>query len=233
MSRHRLARTFAPGAIRALLLVASAATVAAASGCARPVPVERVPRSTILVMDFAVPTGVRENPREVRGWWFGARTIHQNPRAGRLMAERLTARLAPEPYANLFSRLELKYYFARKKQNLKAAYEHLTDAQLDELVSAVDPLEFARELGADKILSGRIVRSYMSEHRTFHFFSSVLEVEVELIDALSGRVEWTRRYRDRRWLGSQFTAQDEAAKRIVRDLRAEYFAPLASPASAR
>lgn len=183
----------------------------------------------MLILDFRTPPGIRENPKEVRGWWLGARTIHQNPHAGTAMAERLNARLASLPFVELYPRLDLRYYFARKRQNLAEAFPSLPEEKVEELVADADPLAYARELGADKLLRGRVVRNYLSDHRTLHVWSSVVEVEIELVDALSGRTEWRRSYRDRTWLASQFSAQDELAKRIARDLRDEYFRPLATP----
>ena len=205
------------------------------AGCARPFPSDQVPRMKILIMDFDLAPGLRETTRAVRGWWLGARTIYQNPRAGTMFAERLTSNLAIYPFVNLFSRLDLKYYFARKRQSLRAVYNYLSDAEIEDLMRQVSALDFARELGADKVLSGRVVENFLSENRTIHIWASSAHVECRITDVLTGRVEWEKEYRLRVWFASQFSVQEEIARRVADDLREEYFRPLigGSPNSGR
>ncbi len=198
------------------------------SACSGHFPEDRVPKMKILIPDFDVPPGSRETPREIRGWWLGARTIYQNPRAGAMFADHLTTHLARFPFVNLFSRVDLKYYFARKKQNLKEAYGYLTEEELAEAMRQVPKLDFARELGADKLLSGRIVRNFLSEHRTFHWWTSLVEVDCEMTDVLTGKSEWKKTYRLRKFLASQDTVQEELSRRVAQDLKNSYFRPLAT-----
>lgn len=202
-------------------------SLGATSCVRRSFPEDKVPPLKILVMNFATPPGVRENPRDIRGWWFAASNVYQNPRSGIMMAERISSHLAPLSFVNLFSRVDLKYYFARKRQNLSQAYKSLGDEEIAKLMDEVPAIEFARELNADKVVSGRIVENYLDENRTIHWWSSVLDVEVELTDTATGTVEWSKRYRKRGILDSQSTVQDEVARRIVEDLKREYFRPLA------
>lgn len=197
------------------------------SACSGRFPEERVPPMKILIADFAVPPGMKENPKEIRGWWFGADSIYQNPRAGAIMAERITSRVAAWKFVNLYSRVDLKYYYARKRQNLKEAYEYLGDDEIDTLIGQVPQLDFARELGADKLLSGRIVRNHLQQNRTFNWWKSLAEIEVEMTDVLTGRVEWSRTYKASKRFASQYTVQDELAEEIAADLRREYFKPMA------
>lgn len=217
-----------PSALTLLILTVGLGLAQGLAGCARrPAPEEKVPPLKILVMNFQTPPGVRENPRDIRGWWFGSSTIYQNPRAGVIMAERISAHLSKFSFINLFSRVDLKYYFARKRQNLRESFPEVSDEDLNKLMDNVPSIDFARELTADKVISGRIVENYLDENRTIHWWSSVIEVEVELTDVATGEVEWRKRYRDRDWLDSQFNAQDKIAEEIVEDLRTEYFRAMA------
>lgn len=201
------------------------------TACADRFPEERVPPMKLLILDFVVPPGMRENPKEIRGWWMGADTIYQNPRAGAIMSERITSRVAPWKFVNLYSRVDLKYYFARKRQNLKESYDYLGEDEIDSLIAQVPQLDFARELGADKLLSGRIVHNHLKENRTFNWWKSIAEIEVEMTDVLTGQVEWSKTYKDSKRFASQYTVQDEIAQQVAKDLRREYFKPMALAAN--
>jgi len=219
-----------PASAVGLAILAGATFMLAA--CARaPFPDERIPKMQVLIMDFHLPPGLRETPREIRGWWLGASTIYQNPRAGTMFAERLTAHLALYPFVNLFSRLDLKYYFARKRHLLRETFDYLDDAEIDALMDQIPPEDFARELGADKVLSGRIIADYLDENRTIHWWHSATQVQCALTDVLTGRVEWRKDYRLKKFFASQFTIQQELARRVAEDLRDEYFRPLAVAAT--
>ncbi|MBI3735193.1 hypothetical protein HY256_01615 [Candidatus Sumerlaeota bacterium] len=182
----------------------------------------------LLIMDFDMPKGMKENVKDVRGWWLGADTIRQNPRAGAMFADLLTHEIAGFKFINLFSRVDLKYYFARKRQALKEAYDYLDDDELDDRMALVPKLDYARELNADIMLSGRIIENYLSENRTFHWWKSIVEVECELTDVLSGEVKWKKKYRLKRRFASQYTPQREIARRAAEDLKREYFRNLAN-----
>lgn len=197
------------------------------AGCSRPFPADHVPRMKILIPDFEMAEGLREDTRDVRGWWFGANTIYQNPRAGAMFAERLNAKMTPLPFLNMFSVSDLKYYFAGKRELLKKAFPHLEDSEINDMMRQVPVSDFARELGADKVISGRIVSNYLGENRTIHWWSSFAQIEVRVTDAVTGRVEWEKEYQQKRWFASQFTVQDEIAGRVEKDLKEEYFRPLA------
>jgi hypothetical protein len=217
VARHSLALAIALSAIVSMVLT---------TGCATRFPEDRVPKMKILVMDFEVPPGIKENPSAVRGWWLGARNVRQNPRAGTMFAERLRAYLVAYPWVSIFYKPELSRYFARKEQRLKEAYDYLDDAEIDELMAQVPQLDYARELGADKLLTGRVVENYLSENRTIHTWSSRSHIEVQMIDVLTGHIEWQKEYKERRRFASQFTVQDEIAQQVVEDLKEEYFRPM-------
>lgn len=206
-----------------------AAVLLLASGCQTRFPSEQIPKMKWLITDFRQPRALSEQPTAVRGWWFTARTIRQNPRAGTMMTEALQRRMAQLDFVNLYSPLDLRYYFAGKRELLKEAWPDLTDEQREELLAQVPPLEFARELGADKLLTGRILRQYMGENRTIHWWWATLEAEAQVIDVASGRVERTYHYFLRDQSSSDLDLQEKFAERLIRDMKRDYFLPLARP----
>lgn len=229
MRHHRtlFAPAFRRAALQAallglLILTASATLV----GCQH-FPSQQIPKMKWLIVPFEQPAAMSEAPRSIRGWWFGARTLRRNPRAGAMMAETLSRKMSNLEFLNLYSAIELKYYFADKRQLLKESYPNLTDPELDRTLAQAPKVEFAKELGADKVLTGRIISQYMGENRTIHWWWAVLEVEVQVIDAASGKTEWSGHYNLRNQFASQSDMQERFADRLIRDLKKQYFLPMA------
>jgi hypothetical protein len=203
-----------------------------AMACQPRFPSRNVPRMNWLIMPFDQPATMGTDTHAIRGWWLGARTIYQNPRAGVLLAEASTHVMAGLDYVNLYPSMELRDYFARMRDTLKRVYPYLEDVEIDRLMSLVPPVDFARELGADKVLTGRIIRQYMADHRTIHWWWSVLEVDCEVIDVPSGKAEWQRHYVIRDQFASMTTVQEELARQLIEDLQENYFRPLARDSGA-
>ena len=197
------------------------------TGCQSRFPSEQIPKMKWLILPFTQPQAMSENPLAVRGWWFGARTIRQNPRGGDMLAEILSHKMGRLDYLNLYSTIDMKYYFANKRQLLKDAYPHLADKELAALIDGVPPLEYAKDLGADKVLSGRILRMYMGENRTIHWWWSTLAVECQVTDVATGKVEKTFQYDLRHQFASLSSMEEEVADRLIKDLEKQYFRPMA------
>ena len=197
------------------------------TGCQGRFPSERIPKMVWLVMPLEQPPAMGEATRAIRGWWFGARTIRQNPRAGEMLAEDLNRDLARLEFVNLYSQIDMRYYFAEKRRLLKKSYNELSNEEIEQLLGQVPVTEYARELGADKILTGRIIRNYMAENRTIHWWWSLAEVECNVIDVASGKTEWTRHYVLSEQLASQSSVLEDLSRRVVADLKKQYFRPLA------
>lgn len=203
----------------ALLLM----VLVAASGCRGALPVERMPRMRWLVTSIVSET---TPTRDIHGWWFGARTIRMNPRAGASLSETISQALASHTFINQYSPIDLRYYFADKREMLGKAYPQLGDAEIDDLLSKVPPVRFARELGADKLVTGRIERNHLGENRTIHWWWSVLDAEIQVVDVRTGTVEWTRRYHYWKNFASPEDLQQRMAQRFVKDLDKSYFPTL-------
>jgi len=196
------------------------------AGCQTRFPSEQVPKMKWLIVPFSQPPVMGGNPPPVRGWWFGARTIRENPRAGIMLSETLNRRMAALKFLNLYTAIDLKYYFADKRKLLKDAYPQMTDLEIEAALHKVPPIEFGKELGADKVLAGRIVSQYMAENRTFHWWWAVLIAEVQVTDVASGKVEWSRSYTFGKQFASQSDVQEMLGDRLIDDLEQTYFKPM-------
>lgn len=213
-----LARFRRPVALAMLLLLA---------GCAAHFPADRIPKTRWLIMPMEQPPTLQRDTRFIQGFWFFARTVRQNPRAAEMLADTLSRRLAPLDCVNLFSQIDLKYYFADKRQRLEAAYPWLEAERIHELMYGVPPRQYGLELDADKILGGRIIRHYMAENRLVHWWWSVLEVRAQVIDVRTGEIEWEKDYYARDHFGSMSAVQEQIATELVEDLKRDYFLPMA------
>jgi hypothetical protein len=208
---------------RVALLIMAATTLA---GCHTPLRVERMPRMRWLVMPPQQIDAASTNTREIRGWWFSARTIRRNPRGGQLLADAISQNLANYSFINQFSPIDLRYYFADKRQMLVKAYPNLKDPELDDLLGKVPPLDYARELGADKLVAGTIDRLYVGENRTIHWWWALLSVELKVVDVRTGNVEFSKDYRVWQNFSSTEDAEQTIADRFVKDLERKYFRPM-------
>lgn len=200
----------------------------ALTACQARFPGERIPKMAWLVVPFDQPPAFDTDTRAIQGWWFGARTIRQNARAGELVAETLMRKMAAWDFVHLYSSIDLRYYFADKREALANAYPYLQEDEIDQLLDDVPDLDYARELGADKLITGRILRQYMAENRTIHWWWSVVEIRFDVVDVATGEVEWSRRYQDRRQFASQVSVMEDVVDQFLEDLKQEYFRPLAA-----
>ncbi len=219
-----------PRLLRRVALAAMLVAPLFAAGCRSAFPGHQVPRMRWLVLPLEQPPAMADTPIAIRGWWLGARTIRQNPRAGAELADVISRAFDKElPFVNQFSQVDLRYYFADKRERLRQAYAHLEDPEVERLIAQVPPIDYARELGADKMLTGRILRDYMGEHRTIHWWWSVVEAEISVVDVRTGTIEWTGHYSIDDTFGSMLAAEEELARQLVDDLREQYFRPLITP----
>ncbi len=196
------------------------------AGCQHGLRAEHMPRMRWLVMPFS-QTDPTTGTNELRGWWLGARTIRRNPSGGQLLADAISARLADYPFINQFSPIDLRYYFADKRKKLSTAYPHLKYADAERLLSKVPAIDYARELGADKLVRGRIERLWIGENRTIHWWWAVLQADVEVVDVRTGAVDWRRHYDIWQNFGSTEDAMAELAREMMKGLEREYFKPMA------
>lgn len=195
--------------------------------CRSHFPAEQVPKMQWLILPFNQPPEIDKYPRVVKGWWFQAKTIRKNPRGGEMLSDNLRRAMSELEFINMYTTIDLSYYFADKRELLAEAFPQLSRSDIDSHIQNVPKLRYARELGADKMLSGRIVRHYMAENRAFHWWWCVLEVDCSVIDVKSGQEEWNRHYELTDSFVSQQELQEKLIGNLIQDLKQEYFLYLA------
>lgn len=193
------------------------------AGCSRrPVPEPLTVK--ILVHDFEVSDNIESSPEEIRGWWFGSRDIRRNPNSGIIFADILAREINEEVNpADVYSRTDYKYYLANKKRLLEEEYPSLNNQDIEALMNEIPPLDFARDLQVDLLIIGNLNAAYTTHSRAFHWWSSVIDASLMMLDVNTGDPVWTKDIRVRKNLGSQPSAMQKAADEITKDLKGDYF----------
>lgn len=209
----------------AALAIFSAAAALSISGCVRGRPPAVMPlKSTILIMDLSIPDDIAETGHSVGGWWFGAHTDFRNANVGSIFADALTVEMRRQmDWADLFDRLYVRQYFSRKRTLLQNEFTDMNSDELDALMARISPLEFARELGADKVIVGKLNSSETFYQRTVKYWSSSVDVRLELLDVDSGRTLWRGSERKKGRFRSQKTVMEIIAQRLVKEMSSDYF----------
>jgi hypothetical protein len=215
-----------PSFRRTAALVVSMFVLMAGIGCRAPFPAERVPRMQWLILPPVVPPAMRETPTAIQGWWLGARTIRQNPNAGEEVVQIWARRLAALGFVDLYSPVDLRYYFADKRQALQTAYPRLTRTEIDKLLDAVPKVKFGKELGADRVLTGRINALYMADNRTIHWWWSVADITLQAYDVATDKLVWECHYHERQQFATQEDVLAAIMDRAIVDMKREVFLPL-------
>lgn len=231
-----------PAAARLLAVLLLGVCAAAAGAEARRSPRAQAPVSgsniTAVVLDFCVVPRVveRRDPctrklewnekpvqaeKDVRGWWFGSQDIYYNPNIGRVAADIVSSALMESGALNMHSREDLKYYYADKRDALRAKLK-LSSKQLDRALLMLDPVKIGRELGLDKVIAGKICDSETRHSRAFGYFASAVSFNVTVYDVASGKAEYARDFRGIMGLGSQSLTIEENAKELAAELKQRY-----------
>jgi hypothetical protein len=207
------------------LAVALLVLVAAVASCARK-PLREPLKVRIAVLDMQVPKEFK-SPKEVQGWWFSARDVYHDPNAGQIFSDLLAKRLRKLPYLEVHSRVDYKYYVARKLERLKQAFPNLTNDEIASLFNESSPVDIGKDMnhywGVDKVVAGRILSGSTEHNRTFHWWKSSIEIEVSLIDVETGKTEWQATIEKSKNFRSQYRTMELAADELVRRMVKEYF----------
>jgi len=178
----------------------------------------------ILVVDFEEAPEIETRQKQVRGWWFGSRDIYHNPNAGEIFADIFARQLNERiPSVEVYSRTDFKYYSANMKDRLRKTYPRLNDKSLDHILSQVSPCDLARDLNLNLVLTAKLNNCYTSHNRSFHWWSSMIDVDVKLLDAESGSGEWSGHRDTRKIFLSQPSAMEKVAESLIRQMKKEYF----------
>jgi len=184
----------------------------------RPTPLK------ILVVDFEADAEILSQPKKVEGWWFSSRDVYNNSSVCEIFAD-IFARQMKEiiPSVEVYSRVDFKYYSANMKDRLKKNYPRLNNKSLDYLFSRVSPCDLARDLNLDLVLSAKLNKCYTTHNRAIHWWSSVIDVDVALLDAESGFPEWKAHRDSRKYFLSQYSSMEKVAESLIKQMKKEYF----------
>ena len=178
----------------------------------------------LLVVDFSEAEEIKSNPREIKGWWFGSRDVYRNPNTGEIFADIFSKRIDQQiSCVDSYSRTDLKYYMANKKDRLKKQFPELEENEIDQLFSDISVCDFAKDLQIDMVLIGKLNQCHTSHNRTIHWWSSVVDVDAILLDAETCEPEWSGRIAMRKNFRSQYGAMEKAAERLIKQMKREYF----------
>ncbi len=221
---------------RCLVGLIAAGLAFSALGCAHKPTLIQPLRSTVLLMDFEVSGKVKETRHKIVGWWMGARSEFRNENAGKLFADSLTREMRREmAWVSLFDTLYLRKYFGEKRrlleeeftEELSAMSDEEAKKEIDRLMEQISPASFARELRADRVLTGRVLESRTFFQRTLRYWTSKVEVEFSLTDVATGETLWSCRDDEWEFLDSQKETMDVLARKLVERMKEEYYmAPL-------
>jgi hypothetical protein len=216
---HSLAAT----GLRVFWLGLFGAVALLGAGCGRPkpyVPTLQAPRR-VAVLDLAESQTVRTVPLKTESWWFFAYDLYRDENFGNVVADELAEALEEFPYLDLYSRLELKYYFAARREVLEGAFKKLgeyTDAQYEEMIDRIDLVKIGRDLGVDYVIAGRVEDACLARNRTIHWTWSFAEVVIEVHDTRTGKPIYRKTLRDRRVLATPNRLVRDAIQDILPEL---------------
>jgi hypothetical protein len=227
------------------------AVTALSCGTASVEPRVQPPSFRLAVLDLAVPEQWRKaatpDPmdKERRGWWFGSETRFHNPGLGRVAGDAFAQELARLPFISLVSRTDIKYRMAdllqrlhdvrdKQRRELDASLNpadnekarkirQMTEADYENELQNVSAVAIAKELDADRVLTGRIHDAAIVHNRTTDFYHSYVDLEVRLVDVDTGKVLWSQRQMFKRRSVSTPFLLEEAAHQMVEKMKREHF----------
>jgi curli biogenesis system outer membrane secretion channel CsgG len=191
----------------------------------------------VVVLDFSMAPRVSESrdenrqlqysdkevktETEIRGWWFGSTDVYFSESAGKMAADLFSDAIREEGAFNLYSRENLKYYYADKKEVLNTKLK-IADKDLDKALLTLNPVRVGREVGADKVVVGHICDSERRHSRAFGYFGTMNSYQVSVYDVRSGRLEYTQSFSGFRGRRSPYGAFEEDAGKFAAGMAAYY-----------
>ena len=218
-------------------MVALATMSAAAGKKARPASTEGKP--SIAVLDFSLSTRVVEKrdactrelkystkpvetEKDIRGWWFGAQDVRYNANTGRMAADLFSDALRESGAFKVYSREDLKYYYADKKDILREKFPTLTEDDLDTAVLTLNPISIAREIDVKKVITGHFADAEFRSSRSTGFFTGAVSFTVSVHDAKTGKLDFSREYKGVKALKSLHSTIEKYADEFVSEASAHY-----------
>lgn len=181
------------------------------------------PSTKIAVLNFELVQNV-DVSKELKGWWFTSRDVYYNKNAGEIIADIFADAIRNRcPFADVYSRTDYKYYLVSKREILRRELTDLNDEEIDRIIRELDPIDIGRDLGMDKVVLGRVFDTYTTHHRTVHWWSSVVDAEVKVIDVATGNIEWQKRMDERNICLSWYSTAETLAKKMIKLMNKQLF----------
>ena len=181
------------------------------------------PGTKIAVLNFDLTQDVDVN-KELKGWWFTSRDVYYNQNAGEIIADIFADTIRNQcPFADVYSRTDYKYYLVSKREILKRELPDLNDDKIDQIIHELDPVDIGRDLGMDKVVVGAVFDTYTTHHRTVHWWSSVVDAEVKIIDVATGKIEWQSRMDERNICLSWYSTANTLARKMIKLMNKQLF----------
>jgi hypothetical protein len=155
----------------------------------------------------------------IKGWWFGAHDRIYSPNSGSLAAESLARELDRLPGVEVYSREDLVVYLGQKERLLRASYPALTPRQRKLVLAQQDPVDFGRSLNVDYVVAPTIYDSVTGLNRTFSWWYSTIDTNVQIYDVATGEAVWAWPYRGTSAFSSQARLYDFYARKVARKVR--------------
>lgn len=185
------------------------------------------------MLDFRTPESFAEPATYQRGWWFGARTIRENKRAGSMMADVLAVALTELSYLKVYPRAELQALISEQHMSSVSRLWGPRDPDLSKIILEVPPLDIGRDVQADQVLTGEILEAYESSQNTLQTWNSFVRVRIDLWDMAEGKVVWTRSYTCKRRYYSVYKTMEKMSGKIANDLEEKWYRRPASERQAQ
>ncbi|MBI1289831.1 hypothetical protein GC173_01115 [bacterium] len=151
-----------------------------------------------------------------KGWWLGAHDRFKSPNAGSLIAESLARELDRIPGVEVYSREDLTIYMSQKERLLRRRYPSLSSTQRKDILVRQDPLDYGRSLNVDFVVAPTVTESVTVVNRTFTWWYSHAEADVQIYDVSTGNVVWTMPWDKTSNFSSQLALFESYARRVSR-----------------
>ncbi len=139
-----------------------------------------------------------------KGWWLGAEDIYKPANLGYAIAELLRAKL----YDNGYKVINFPEFLLFRKNYLKKHKE----------AKDYSPIEWAKVIGADYLVSGKIIKAYTYHNRTFHNWKVSAIVSFYIKDVSSDKIIFSKRYKINKSFASLVWAFSKITDEIVSDM---------------
>lgn len=163
-----------------------------------------------------------ESEKDIKGWWFGSLDVFYNDVMGNAAADVISDALRANGPFKIYSREDLRYYYADKRELIEKKFDSMDRKTVDQALLALNPVSIGREIGAGKVIVGRVCDTETRVSRAFGFYTSASSFWVAVYDTASGKIEFQKQYGGIRAFRTQYSNFEKDAQQIAADISAYY-----------